>query len=249
MSDSDAAEMRRSATEARFEPTHWSLILPPGDRGELAAQEALEQLCRIYWPPLYAFLRKQGRSPDDAKDLTQGFFVHILSNDRLHNVHPAKGKFRNWLLACIKNYVHNEWDKEQRRGGGKVHVPIVLSNPEETVHCEPSDQNDPVRAFERQWASTLLSQVLDRLKQQCAADGRSEIFETLRPFLTDEAERGDYAPAAEKLKMNNGAVRAAATRLRQDYRKLLRVEVGRTVTSTAEINEEIQYLFSLFARP
>src|SRR6266853_2487674 len=112
----DESRPASNATEARFEPTHWNLILPAANQQEPGAQEALEQLCTIYWPPLYGFLRKQGRSLEDAKDLTQGFFVHILSKDRRRNVHPNKCKFRNWLLACLQNYTLNEWHKEKRRG-------------------------------------------------------------------------------------------------------------------------------------
>ncbi len=155
-------------TEARFDKTHWSVILPAANQKSPGAQAALEQLCKIYWPPLYAFLRKQGRSPEDAKDLTQGFFVHLLAKDRLQDVHPAKGKFRSFLLACLNNYVQNERDKEQalKRGGGHTLVPIDTAEAEERCGIDPADEQDPARIFERRWASTLISEVLGELQKK-----------------------------------------------------------------------------------
>jgi len=237
-------------TQAKFDQTHWSLILPAVNQQAPGAQEALEQLCTIYWPPLYAFLRQQGRSPEDAQDLTQGFFLHLLSRDRLGNVHPAKGKFRTFLLRCLTHYLINEYDKAhaQKRDGGRAPVPINTSEAETHYHPEPSDPDDPAKVFERHWASTLLAQVLQQLKQLSVQGGHASLFEVLLPFLTDEAERGDYAVAAAKLNLNEGAVRTAASRLRKNYRELLRAEVARTVSSPAEVDDEIRHLFSLFRR-
>jgi RNA polymerase sigma factor (sigma-70 family) len=239
-----------NSTEARFDKTHWSVILPAANQQAPGAQEALEQLCKTYWPPLYAFLRKQGHGPEDSKDLTQGFFVHLLAKDRLQNIQPAKGKFRSFLLACLNNYVQNERDKEQagKRGGGQTLIPIDTSEAEERCGIDPADEQDPSRIFERRWASTLISEVLSQLKEKYAQSGKVELFDVLHPFLTGEAERGNYAPAAARLKMNEGAVRTAATRLRNDYRELLRAEVGRTVDSPAGVEDEIRYLFSVFQK-
>ena len=237
-----------NSTEARFDKTHWSVILPAAKQQAPGAQAALEQLCKIYWPPLYAFLRKQGRSPEDAKDLTQGFFVHLLAKDRLQNVHPAKGKFRSFLLACLNNYVQNERAKEQaaKRGGGQTLIPIDASDAEERCGLDPADHEDPARIFERRWAATLIQQVLQQLKQNCINNGKADLFDTLHPFLTGDPAHGGYAEAAARLKMSEGAARVAATRLRKDFRDLLRAEVARTVDRPAEVEEEIRYLFNVF---
>jgi DNA-directed RNA polymerase specialized sigma24 family protein len=237
-------------TEARFDQTHWSLILPAAGQQTPGAQEALAQLCTIYWPPLYAFLRRQGRSPEDAKDLTQGFFGHLLAANRLQQVHPAKGKFRSFLLACLQNFVQNERDKEQalKRGGGRLLLSLDLSDAERHAAPEPATADDPAKAFERRWASTLIEHVLQRLRAKYTQSGKSELFLTLQPFLTGEAERGGYAEAAARLQLSEGAVRMAATRLRDEFRALLRSEVGRTVSTPAEVDEEIRYLFNVFRR-
>jgi RNA polymerase sigma-70 factor (ECF subfamily) len=226
------------------------VILPAAGQQTPAAQEALEQLCRIYWPPLYAFLRRQGRTPEDAKDLTQGFFGHLLAGSRLQQVHPAKGKFRSFLLACLQNYVQNERDKEQtlKRGGGYELLSLDLSDAEHRAAPEPVTADDPSKAFERRWAATLIEHVLQSLKAKYAQSGKSELFLVLHPFLTGEAERGGYAEPAAKLQLSEGAVRVAATRLRNEFRALLRSEVARTVGSPAEIDDEIRYLFSVFRR-
>jgi DNA-directed RNA polymerase specialized sigma24 family protein len=247
---SEGTRTRASRTEAGFENTHWTMVLDAARQQSSAGLEALEQLCKTYWPPLYAFLRGQGRSRADAQDLTQGFLVHLLAKDRLHDVHPAKGKFRSFLLACLENYVRNEADKEraEKRGGGTIYLPIDASGAEEEYGAQLPDPQDPARLFERRWASTLISEVLRRLKQKYAQSGKAELFDTLYPFLTGDAERGEYAPAAVRLQMNHGAVRAAVSRLRDDYRELLRAEVGRTVSNPTEVEEEIRHLFSLFQR-
>jgi DNA-directed RNA polymerase specialized sigma24 family protein len=233
------------ATQAGFDKTHWSIVLPAAGQDSAEAQQALESLCKTYWPPLYAFLRKQGRSPEDSKDLTQGFFVHLLARNRLQQVAPAKGKFRSFLLACLNNYVHNERDKERadKRGGGQALVAIDTSETETRFGVEPADNEDPAKAFERNWASTLIRHVLEGLKLQYSANGKSALFDALHPFLTGDAERGGYAHPAARLRMSEGAVRVAATRLRNDFRELLRTEVARTVDSPAEIDEEIRHLF------
>lgn len=235
-------------TEARFDKTHWSVVLPAAEHRSPGAQQALEQLCKTYWPPLYAFLRWQGSSPEDAKDLIQGFFVHLLAGNRLEQVHPQKGKFRSFLLACLKNYTRNERDKQQakKRGGGQMVVAINLSEAETNCGSQPSDADDPLKIFERKWAAALIDRVLEQLKQAYTACGKPGFFEALHPFLVGDAQRGDYGPVASRLQMSEGAVRAAATRMRNDFRELLRAEVGRTVSSPAEIDEELRYLFAAF---
>ena len=234
-----------TSTVVGFQPTAWTVVLDSGNR------EALEQLCKTYWPPIYSFLRRSGHSPENAKDLTQGFFVHLLARDRLKNVHPAKGKFRSFLLACLNNYVRNEWDKEQsqKRGGGVEAISIDVSDTEQRYGVTPVDTLDPAKIFEQRWARVLLTEVLEQLKERCASSGKDDLFATLQPYLTGEAGRGGYAEAAAKLKMSEGAVGVAASRLRDEFRALLRAEVGKTVESPAEIDDEIRQLFGAFRTP
>jgi len=238
------------ATGAVFEATHWTNVQRAANDQVQGAQAALEQLCKTYWPPLYAFLRKQGRNPEDAKDLTQGFFLHLLSGNRLQNVAPEKGRFRSFLLAALNNYARNEWDKQraEKRGGGEALLPFQIEGGEETACWEPADNEDPAKVFERAWASTLLAEVLQKLKSQWATEGKSEVFDALYPFVTGEAEHGGYADVAQRLGVNEGAARTSATRLRQEYRRVLRAEVAKTVSSPAEIDEELSHLIAVLRR-
>jgi DNA-directed RNA polymerase specialized sigma24 family protein len=233
-------------TQAQFSQTHWTVVLSAANQQSPDATSALEELCGKYWYPLYAFLRRQGRSPEDAKDLTQGFFAHLLVKDRLQHVHPTKGKFRSFLLACLNNYVQNERDRQQagKRGGGQPTISIDALAAEDQYRFEPVEVKDPAKIYERRWAAKLIEQVLQQLKESCVQDGKAESFEALLPFLVGEAERGDYAPAAARLGKNEGAVRAEATRLRAAFLDLLRAEVGRTVSSPEEVDDEIRHLFS-----
>lgn len=239
---SEETSISQTSTGIGFQPTAWTVVLDSGNR------EALEQLCKTYWPPIYSFLRRSGHQPENAKDLTQGFFVHLLARERLKNVHPAKGKFRSFLLACLNNYVRNEWDKERaiKRGHGVEVVSIDVSDTEQRYGVTPVDTLDPAKIFEQRWARVLLTQVLEQLKAKCAGNGKADVFATLQPYLTGESGRGGYAEAAAKLQMTEGAVRVAASRLRDEFRELLRAEVGKTVDSPAEIDDEIRQLFGAF---
>lgn len=229
-------------TEARFAQTHWVGVLDAASRHSPSAGKSLEQLCQRYWPPLYAFLRKSGHSKHDAEDLVQGFFAHLLSKDRLGKVDPAKGTFRSFLLASLNNYKRDEWDKQcaEKRGGGVK--PIAIPSPDETNCWEPRADDTPAAAFDRQWASTLLMEVLDQLRQQYARNGKLEVFKILQPYLTGDSDRGDYASAAVRLQTTPGAVRVAVHRLRADFQAALRDEVARTVTSISEVDTEIRHL-------
>jgi RNA polymerase sigma-70 factor (ECF subfamily) len=234
-------------TQARFDQTHWTVVLTAASRNESGATEALEHLCRIYWPPLYAFLRRQGQSPENAKDLTQGFFAHLLDGDRLHNVHPEKGKFRSFLLACLNNYVSSERDKcnAEKRGGGRIDIPINADEAETGMGFDPPELRDPALIFEKKWASVLLQFVLQQLRDDYRAAGKDDFFEVLRPFIIGDAVRGDYSEAAARLKLSEGAARVAAARLREEYRLKLRREIGRTVGDVAEIDGEIRHLLKI----
>jgi RNA polymerase sigma-70 factor (ECF subfamily) len=236
-------------TAARFEPTQWTVVRDAANRGAAGAAEALEQLCVTYWYPLYAFLRRSGRSPHDAQDLVQGFFIHLLAKEsRLQAAHPAKGQFRSFLLACLKHYVANRDDWERVRSPRQPMLSIDENQAEERYQREPADITDPARIYERRWAITALEQAMERLRQDQAKAGKSALFKALTPHLIGDGRHGDLRSIAATLGMKEGAVRTALSRLRESFQNSLKKEVAQTVSDPAEVKAEINRLFALFAR-
>jgi RNA polymerase sigma factor (sigma-70 family) len=242
-------EMPKSG--AAFRTTHWTIVLAAaqGD-GAPAAHEALARLCSVYWYPLYAFCRREGRPPHDAEDLIQGFFGRIIEKNALANVRPERGRFRSFLLASLKNYVSNERDREnaQRRGGGSLTISLDGVDLEKQYAIEPSDQMTPEMVFERGWAWTLLEQAMNALRSEYAADQKDELFEQLEGFLP--GGRGTIARAeiAAKRGVSVGAIDVAVHRLRQRFGALLRAKVSETVSSDTEVTDEIRHLMSILGR-
>jgi RNA polymerase sigma factor (sigma-70 family) len=232
-----------------FIPTHWSVVLAAGSGDSPHAQTALEKLCRAYWPPIYAFVRRQGHSPHDAQDLTQEFFSRLLARNYLADVDRAKGRFRSFLLASLKHFLANEWDKSQaqKRGGGQVLIPIDVTSAETTCGLELADTSTAEKIFDRRWAFTLLDQVLGRLRAGYTRDGKEKLFEHLKPTLTEASRMVAYAEIASRLGTTEGAVKVAVHRLRQRYRELLRAEIAETVASAGEVEDEIRNLFAALA--
>ena len=216
-------------------------------RGEPSprAADAMAELCRTYWYPLYAYVRRRGHETSEAEDLTQEFFARLLAKDYLAGVDPEKGKFRAFLLASLKHFLMNEWDRSraQKRGGGKPLVSLDALSAEGRYRLEPAHNLTAERLFERQWALTVLEQVLARLQAEWASHGRQAIFDALKGSLTGAAEAG-YAEIGDGLAMTEAAVKVAAHRLRRRYRELLREEIAQTVASPEEIDDEIRYLLS-----
>ncbi len=171
-----------NSTAAIFATTHWSVVLAAGQSTDAQASEALEQLCRTYWYPLYAFVRRQGRSPEDAQDLTQGFFAHLLRKDFLSGVGPEKGRFRSFLLACLKHFLADEWEKARtaKRGGNCPEVLLELERAEERYQLEACVEANAESLYERRWALDLLDHVLDRLRHEAVASGREAVFDNSR---------------------------------------------------------------------
>lgn len=225
-----------------FLTTHWSVVLVAGDPRSPQAAEALERLCRTYWFPLYAFVRRRGYSPEDAQDLTQGFLASLLSTHALRNVHPAKGRFRSFLLASLNHFLANEWDKARtlKRGGGQP--AMSLDTAETRYRAEPSENMSPDRLFERQWAVTLLAQVATRLQEDYEAVGKGPLFDALYVYLSGEKGLAPYRQTADQLGMSLDAIKKAVERLRRRYGELLREEIAHTVSDPAEVDEEIRYL-------
>jgi RNA polymerase sigma-70 factor (ECF subfamily) len=232
-----------------FVTTHWSLVVSAGRNDTPHARNALEKLCRSYWFPIYAFVRRQGHSPHDAQDLTQEFFARLLEKNYLAGADPAKGRFRSFLLASLKHFLANEWDKTkaQKRGGGQILIPIDVATAETSCGIEPTDNLTAEKIFERRWALTLLEQVLRRLRAEYVRDGRGNLFEQLKPTLTEVSRSVRYAEIAARLGTNEGAVKVAVHRLRQRYREVLRAEIADTVVGPGEVEDEIRNLFAALA--
>ncbi len=223
----------------RFETTRWSLVLAA--RGEDAgAGRALESLCRSYWTPLYAFVRRWGHDPDAAADLTQAFFADLLGRESLRTVDPARGRFRTFLLACCRNFLL----KDRRAAGRRPAViPFDAGDAERGYGVEPADALTPEQVFDRRWALAVLEQALSALREEYRGSGRGDLFERLEPTLAGEPLPGGPAAVAEAHGLSEGAVHVAAHRLRRRYREAIRALVAETVDSPAEVDDEIRDLF------
>ncbi len=231
-----------------FVTTQWSAVLAAGRKDTTRARAALEQLCRNYWPPLYAYVRRRGFSPEDAQDLTQEFFARLLERNAVATVSPDKGRFRSFLLACMNHFLSDEWDKARaaKRGRDKV-VPLDADTAETWLSQAAAENFTPERAFELRWAITLLEQVYGRLADEHRQQGKAEQFETLRTSLAGPGSAAPYAELARKLDMSDGAVKVAVHRLRQRYRALLRETIAETVATPEEVEEELRYLMRVLA--
>jgi RNA polymerase sigma factor (sigma-70 family) len=233
-------------THAQFTPTQWSLVLAASHGLAPQSEEALARLCRTYWYPLYAFIRRRGHPAHEAQDLTQDFFAHLFEHDTLKRVDRDKGRFRTFLLAALTLFLNNEWDKRQalKRGGGRQIVSWDQVNAESRYALEPADDVTPERIFERRWAFTLVDQVMGKVQQEYSASDKAAVFDALRHYLTGETGPGAYAEAAARLRMNEGAVKVALHRLRRRFGEMLRGEIAQTVATPEEAAEEIRHLFA-----
>jgi RNA polymerase sigma-70 factor (ECF subfamily) len=238
-SDSLAADARQFAT------THWSIVLAAGHGDDTRSREALSRLCQTYWYPLYAFVRRHGHSPEDAQDLTQAFFVHLLEHEVLAKAEQTKGKFRAFLLASLRHFLANERERAQaqKRGGGRSPVSLDAASAETRYRSELADLDSPDKVFERNWALALMEQVLTRLRSEQARLGKGAQFEQLRDSLMGDPAAPRYADLGAQLGTSADAVKTAVSRLRRRYRELLREEIAHTVSSPAEVEEEIRHLF------
>ncbi len=245
---SDQSSGLGSPGPPRFLTTHWSAVVRAGGADSPESHEALDDLCRTYWYPLYAFIRRQGHSPQDSEDLTQGFFARLLEKNYVANARQEKGRFRSFLLTALKRFLADEWDRQhaQKRGGFQTVVSIDYDLAESRFGSELANAVRPDVLFDRQWTTTLLQQVIARLREEYVATGRAALFEHLRNCLTKDESALPYAEIAGRLNLTEPAVKMAAQRLRARYREILRMEIGKTVSSPAEVEEEIRHLFSRF---
>ncbi len=232
-----------------FATTHWSVVLAAGAENTLEARAALERLCRTYWYPLYAYVRREGYNPEDAQDLTQGFFAQLLARHSLSNVAPEKGRFRSFLLAAMRHFLSVERERARavKRGGQAQILSLDAQEAEARYRLEPIERLDAEKIYERRWAMTLLEQAVIRLREESAAAGKAELFGHLRDFISGDREVR-CGEVASELGISESAAKSAVHRLRARYRDLVREEIAHTVAEPAEINTEIQYLAALLSQ-
>jgi len=232
-----------------FATTHWSVVLAAKEGDSQSVQEALERLCRTYWYPLYAYVRRRGYSPEDAQDLTQSYFASLLEKKYLDRADRERGRFRTFLLSSLENFLNNEWDRAsaQKRGGGQRNISWDEQDAEGRYRTEPADELTPERIFEKRWAATLLGLVLKKMREEFIVSGKAELFEAIKPHLWSEGPATSYSQLSIRLNMTVVAVKVTVHRLRHRYRDLLRAEIAHTVATPAEVDDEIRHLIKVMS--
>lgn len=243
-SNSTDSSARRDGGD--FRTTHWSLILLAGRSGESQANHALECLCRAYWPPLYAYVRRQGYTSHDAQDLTQEFFARLLEKEFLKLADPERGRFRSFLLKSLKHFLVNNWVRGQarKRGGGQPIFSLDEEAAERAYLMQPEDQFAPEILYDKRWAMTLLERAMDRLGADYSAAGKGELFHRLKPLLLTEGSADAYRQLADPLGLSEGAAKVALHRLRQRFRESVRTEIAHTVATSEDVDEELRCLMA-----
>lgn len=232
-----------------FLTTHWSIVVSASQSDTTHAMSALEHLCGIYWYPLYAYVRRRGYSSHDAQDLTQAFFARLLERRWVEDADQTKGRFRTFLLTAMSRFLSDEWDKlrAQKRGGGIAHVPVQIGDAETRYGLEPKDLSTPEQCFERQWALTLLDQVLRQLQAEYENEAKGDLFSTLNSTLQGRSESQPYTQLANELGMTVGAVKVAVHRMRKRYRQVLRKNIAQTIVASEDLEEELRHLFAVLS--
>jgi RNA polymerase sigma-70 factor (ECF subfamily) len=231
---------------AGFASTHWSVVIDAGQNDPQLAAAALERLCQTYWRPLYAFVRRQNCSPEEAEDFTQSFFARFLRENHIALADPNRGRFRSFLLVSLKNFLANEWSRAHaaKRGGHKTTISLDDQNAEEQFLAEAAEGMAPDKVYEKRWATTLLDTVVGRLRAEYVGAGKGSLFEALKDHLWGE-KSCTHAQLGAQLGLSEGASRIAVHRLRVRYRELLRLEVASTVQKPEDVEEELRYLISV----
>jgi DNA-directed RNA polymerase specialized sigma24 family protein len=232
-----------------FATTHWSAVLEAGRQASPGCAQALEELCRNYWYPLYAYARRLGHDPHSAQDLTQEFFARLLEKNYVGIADRRRGKFRWFLLAAFKGFLANEWDRlrAQKRGGGSRPIALDELSAEERYRLEPADPLSPDRVYERRWALTLLESARKRLQDEYASGGKGHRFESLEDCLPGAQMSRSYADLAAQLELSEAAVKVEVHRMKRRYGDLLRDEVARTVAHRNEVDDEVKHLIDVLA--
>ena len=244
---SSEPQRRSSKPDAtgEFVRTRWSLVLRARQPDAAEAARALETLCRTYWYPVYAFVRRYGYAAHDAQDLTQEFFARILTRNTFAKADPERGRFRSFLVGTLRNFLADERDKSLalKRGGGAIMFSLDSLDPEARFALEPAIELSPDRIFDRRWASTVLEEALKRLRAEHKTANKARQFDLLKPFLDGDAEADGYARVAAELQTSSNAVAVAVYRLRQRFRVLVREQVAETVANPTEVDDELRSLF------
>ena len=237
----DPSNIPPEIEKQRFATTQWSVVLAAGDIAGHEAGIALARLCQTYWYPLYVYVRRRVANVDDAQDLTQAFFCHLLEKQAIVRADRSRGRFRTFLVTALKNFLANQWKKHatEKRGGGKAPLSLDLDAGESRYRIEPSHELTPENLYDRRWVLTMLDQVLERLQNELAAAGKQMHFEQFKAALAGGSTEADYQRAAEALGITPAAARQAAYRMRKRYRQLFREEVARTVADEADVDDEI----------
>jgi len=231
----------------QFTTTHWSVVLAAGRVSSPEASAALERLCQTYWYPLYAYVRRRGYRQHDAEDLTQGFLAHLLAHSFLGRVAPEKGKFRSFLLASLQHFISDQIDRvgALKRGGGQSSISLNLEDAATRYDGEPVDNLSPDKLFDRRWAMALLARAQARLQEEYIAEGKLELYQAVRQFNAAGPSEATYSDVAAQLGMPENTLKSLVHRSRRRYRQLLREEIGQTVSTLAEVDEEIRYLLQV----
>ena len=233
-----------------FVTTRWSVVMAARDKASPDSKDALETLCKGYWYPLYAYVRRLGNSSQDAEDLTQEFFARLLQKDWLGSVERDRGRFRTFLVVAMKRFLANEWDRSRaaKRGGGQLLMPLDTECAEQRYLAEPSSSLPADHLYDRRWALTLLEEALGRLRREYEADGRTEEFSGLKQFLTAERGTIPYGKIALESGKSEGAARVAVHRLRKRFREVFRATIADTVSSAEEVDAEMRYVVEVLGR-
>jgi len=235
--------------QTRFATTSWTKVLAARDAPSSEGRQALESLCHVYWYPLYAFVRRQGNDPDDARDLTQAYFAELLEKGYLEDYDPERGRFRVFLMASMRHFLSKQREKAQawKRGGRADVISLDTQEVEGRYRHEPQDQLTPDQIFERRWALTVLEKALGRLRREQEDLDRGREFARIEGYLTGGQSTTSYRELASELGTTEGALKMSIHRLRQRYGQLLRSEIAETVSSPAEVDDEIRYLLGVVA--
>ena len=245
----DALKSGGAPSQGMFPQTRWTLVQQMQDPAlTCAGADALNELCQIYWKPVFSYVRSWGKSPTDAEDLTQGFFAMLLSKRSLSDVAADKGKLRTFLLVALKRFLANEHHREnaQKRGGGQRPLSIDADWAESQPRIDPADKITPDLQFDRQWALTVLNQALTKLEDNYASNGKREVFEVLKFSISPSEASVSIAEASARLGISESATKVASHRLRKRYRQALAEVIGETVDGEQAVQEEIAYLLSVF---
>lgn len=231
-----------------FPPTQWTMVISAQNDNSEERSRALEQICRTYWHPVYAYARKRSFNPQDAEDITQGFFAYLLKTDGFGKVQQQQGKLRTFLLVSVRNFMTNDWAKRkaQKRGGGAQILSIDLKDAEDHICLKPADELTPEAVFDRHWATAMLQTVMDRLQAAFENEGKAEQFRALKDFLALGRGERTYQEVGADLGMSEAAIKVAVHRMRKRYRELLLEEIAGTLEPGESAEGELRYLFGVF---